>query len=51
MILVHVLDTVGGAWCTLELGVRFPSDFQTQRGEVLCEYEEQPCARYTSGEV
>ena len=48
---MEVLDTVSGTWSTLEPGAPLPIDVQTQRDEVLCEYKEQPCARYTSGEV
>ncbi len=48
---VEVLDTVSGTWSTLESGTPLPIDVPIYPDEVLCEYKEQPCARYTSGEV
>ena len=48
---VEVLDTVSGTWSTLEPGAPLPIDVPTQRDEVLCEYTEHPCARYTSGQL
>ena len=48
---VEVLDMVSGTWSTLEPGTPRPSLVPTQPNEVLCEYTEQPCARYVSGEV
>eukprot|EP00656_Telonema_subtile_P052398 TRINITY_DN7301_c0_g1_i2.p2 TRINITY_DN7301_c0_g1~~TRINITY_DN7301_c0_g1_i2.p2 ORF type:complete len:171 (-),score=32.52 TRINITY_DN7301_c0_g1_i2:47-559(-) len=44
----EVLDTVNGTWGTLEPGTPFPSHVPAPPEEVLCEYMEQPCARYTS---
>ena len=48
---VEVLDTSSGTWTTLEPGAPLPIDVPSQPNEVLCEFKEQPCARYMSGEV
>eukprot|EP00656_Telonema_subtile_P000093 TRINITY_DN10040_c0_g1_i1.p2 TRINITY_DN10040_c0_g1~~TRINITY_DN10040_c0_g1_i1.p2 ORF type:complete len:196 (-),score=22.41 TRINITY_DN10040_c0_g1_i1:253-840(-) len=45
--LEEVLDTVSGTWSTAPLPIDAPSTVEP----VLCEYIEQPSARYTSGEV
>ena len=43
---VEVLDTSSGTWTTLQPGALLPIDVPSQPNEVLCEFKEQPCARY-----